>query len=129
MARVRLGELLLMRGLCTREQLSEAWEQKVLYGDRLGTNLLALGILDGPDATGDAERDVEHRGDTADPRPVDRSTLRARRDVVEHELVRALVAVTLREFEDVTHDAVFLELHALDDLSVLHVQAGDDAPG
>lgn len=46
MARVRLGELLLARGLCTREQLSEAWEQKVVYGDRLGTNLLSLGILD-----------------------------------------------------------------------------------
>ena len=44
MARVRLGELLLLRGVCSREQLREAWEQKVLYGDRLGTNLLALGI-------------------------------------------------------------------------------------
>ena len=46
MSRVRLGELLESRGVCTREQLSAAWEHKVLYGDRLGTNLLALGHLD-----------------------------------------------------------------------------------
>jgi hypothetical protein len=44
--RLRLGELLLARGVCTREQLREAWEAKVIYGDRLGTNLLALGLLD-----------------------------------------------------------------------------------
>lgn len=46
MTRVRLGELLLSRGWCTREQLSAAWEQKVLFGDRLGTNLLAAGAVD-----------------------------------------------------------------------------------
>lgn len=46
MTRVRLGELLLSRGICSREQLSEAWEQKVLYGDRLGTSLLAMGVVD-----------------------------------------------------------------------------------
>ena len=44
--RLRLGELLLARGVCTREQLREAWEAKVIYGDRLGTNLLALGLVD-----------------------------------------------------------------------------------
>ncbi len=46
MTRVRLGELLLSRGVCTREQLSAAWEQKVVYGDRLGTSLLAMGVVD-----------------------------------------------------------------------------------
>lgn len=43
--RPRLGELLIANGACTREQLREAWEQKVLYGDRLGTNLLAAGLV------------------------------------------------------------------------------------
>jgi hypothetical protein len=46
MVRPRLGELLLARGVCTRDALIEAWEQKVVYGDRLGTNLLALQHLD-----------------------------------------------------------------------------------
>lgn len=44
--RPRLGELLQARGICTRDQLREAWEAKVIYGDRLGTNLLALGFVD-----------------------------------------------------------------------------------
>lgn len=46
MPRVRLGELLLSRGACTREALAAAWEQQVLFGDRLGTNLLAVNALD-----------------------------------------------------------------------------------
>jgi len=46
MPRVRLGELLLSRGACTREALAAAWEQQVLFGDRLGTNLLAVHALD-----------------------------------------------------------------------------------
>jgi hypothetical protein len=45
-ARPRLGEILLSRAVCTRGQLATAWEQKVLFGDRLGTNLLATGALD-----------------------------------------------------------------------------------
>ena len=44
--RPRLGELLLANGVVSREKLREAWEQKVIYGDRLGTNLLALGAID-----------------------------------------------------------------------------------
>lgn len=45
-ARLRLGELLMSRGICSRERLREAWEQKVIFGDRLGTNLLAVGAID-----------------------------------------------------------------------------------
>lgn len=44
--RLRLGELLLSRGICSRERLREAWEQRVVFGDRLGTNLLAVGAID-----------------------------------------------------------------------------------
>lgn len=44
--RLRLGELLLSRGICTRVRLREAWEQQVVFGDRLGTNLLAVGAID-----------------------------------------------------------------------------------
>lgn len=41
MARLPLGQILIKRGAASREQLMLAWEQKVLFGDRLGTNLLA----------------------------------------------------------------------------------------
>lgn len=40
MAARKIGEILLERGV-PREALSAAWEQKILFGDRLGTNLLA----------------------------------------------------------------------------------------
>jgi len=46
MARPRIGQLLMSQGLCDRETLMHAWEQKVLFGDRLGTNLLAIGAVD-----------------------------------------------------------------------------------
>jgi hypothetical protein len=39
--RPRLGQILMRSGAATREKLVESWEQKVLFGDRLGTNLLA----------------------------------------------------------------------------------------
>jgi hypothetical protein len=44
-ASVRLGELLLQQQLCSRDALKQAWDAKVAYGDRLGTNLLSLGVL------------------------------------------------------------------------------------
>lgn len=40
-----IGELLMKRRVCPRESLALAWEQKVLFGDRLGTNLLAGGYV------------------------------------------------------------------------------------
>ncbi len=67
--------------------------------------------------------------DAADPGAVDGAAVRARGDVVEHELVRALVAVARGEFEDVADHPVVAEAHALDDLAVADVEAGDYAFG
>lgn len=41
-----LGQLLLGAGAVTREQLTTALRQQVIYGARLGTNLLELGLVD-----------------------------------------------------------------------------------
>ncbi len=65
----------------------------------------------------------------AHPVAIHRSAFRARGDVVEHELVRAFVAIARGELEDVAHDAVIAEAHALYDLAVADVEAGDDAFG
>ncbi len=81
------------------------------------------------DAAGDAERDVEHARHAAHPGAIDRAALGARGDVVEHQLVRALVAIARGELQDVADDAVVAEAHALDDLAVAHVEAGDYASG
>jgi hypothetical protein len=37
--------MLIARGVCNNEALREAWEQKILFGDRLGTNLMALNLV------------------------------------------------------------------------------------
>ena len=63
------------------------------------------------------------------PFAIDRPAFGARRDVVEHQLVRPLVAIARSELEDVAHDRVIAEAHALDDLAVADVEAGDDAFG
>src|SRR6185436_8676472 len=88
-----------------------------------------LRVFDGADSAGHAERDVEYPGDTADPVAVDASTLGARGDVVEHDLVGALIAIALGEHQDVAHDLVIAEANALYDLAVADVEAGDDAFG
>lgn len=41
----RLGELLVARGACTAEQVAEALENQVIYGGRIGTNLVELGAV------------------------------------------------------------------------------------
>lgn len=45
-ARPKIGELLWRRGACDRDALVRAWELKVIYGDRLGTNLLAEALVE-----------------------------------------------------------------------------------
>ena len=67
--------------------------------------------------------------DAAHPGSVHRTALGARGDVVEHELVGALVAIARRKLQDVADDAVIAEPHALDDLAVADVQTGDYAFG
>lgn len=43
---LRLGEILVARGACSEAQVGEALEAQVIYGGRLGTNLVELGALD-----------------------------------------------------------------------------------
>jgi hypothetical protein len=45
MAGDRLGEWLVERGLCTQAQVDEAIQSKIVFGGRLGTNLVELGAL------------------------------------------------------------------------------------
>ncbi|ACG72479.1 General secretory system II protein E domain protein [Anaeromyxobacter sp. K] len=44
--RTRLGELLLRAGACTPAAIRDALENQVIFGGRLGTNLLELGAVD-----------------------------------------------------------------------------------
>ena len=42
----KLGRILVAKGLITEEQLEEALKVQVIYGGRIGTNLVELGHLD-----------------------------------------------------------------------------------
>jgi len=44
----KLGEILVEMRACTREQVQEGLENQVIFGGRLGTNLLEIGHLDEP---------------------------------------------------------------------------------
>ena len=88
-----------------------------------------LGIGDAADAARHAERNIQDARNALDPGAIDGASLRARGDVVEHELIGALVAVAARKVEDVPDDAMIVKAHPFDDLAVAHVQAGDYAFG
>lgn len=45
----KIGELLVNEGLITRKQLEEALKSQVIFGGRLGTNLVEMGIVEEPD--------------------------------------------------------------------------------
>ena len=42
----KIGELLVSEGLLTRKQLEEALKCQVIFGGRLGTNLVEMGIIE-----------------------------------------------------------------------------------
>ena len=84
-----------------------------------------LGIAQAADAAGHAEGHVEHGGDAVHPAAIHRAAFGAGGDVVEHQLVGAFVAVAARQLDDLAHDAMIAELHALDDLAVAHIEAGN----
>ena len=106
-SRPRIGELLLARGACTREQLREAWEQKVLYGDRLGTNLLALHAIDEHNlarALGQQHGVHSGYGRVIAPEPsavaLIPKSLAVRRFVVPHHVVDKQLFVMMRDPND-----------------------------
>ena len=73
-------------------------EGRGVHGDLVRAEIQhGFGVGDAADAAGHAERNVEHGRDAVDPRAVDGAPIGARRDVVEHELVGAFVAIARGE--------------------------------
>src|SRR5690606_33583135 len=58
---------------------------------------------------------------------IHRTTFGTCADIIEHQFVCALLAVPVRKFDDLANDPVVAEAHALDDLAVANVEAGDYA--
>src|ERR1700679_3752479 len=81
------------------------------------------------DASGHAERDIQSARHARHPGAVHAAPLRARGNVIEHQLIRTLVAVAGREFQDIADDPMIAKAHALDDHSVADIETGDYAFG
>src|SRR5205085_12507399 len=88
-----------------------------------------LRVRHGANAARDTERNVQNARYPAHPLAIDTAAFGARADVIEDELVRALVAIARRELHDAAHDPVVANAHAFHDLAGAHVEAGDDASG
>ena len=109
MSRPRLGEMLISKGLCDREALREAWEQKILFGDRLGTNLLTQGLIREKDlARVLGEQHGVHSGHGGvihvDPRALELvpKELARRRSVVPHHISERALYVLMMDPNDAT---------------------------
>src|SRR5262249_24306150 len=85
--------------------------------------------LDAADAAADRERDRQLEGDLLHQVHQRPARLQRRADVEEAELVGARGAVGASRFDGIARVAQLLELHALDDAAVLHVEARDDPTG
>src|SRR4030095_3256284 len=85
-----------------------------------------LGLAAGADAARHREGDVDDRADIEHPGHVEAAILGARADVVEDQLVAALVTVAQGMLQYVAGVAMVAELDALDDAAVAHVEAGYD---
>ncbi len=79
------------------------------------------------DAASNTERYIENRSYLADPASIDDSAVRAGRNVIEHQLVGAFLAIAIGQLDDLADNPVIAELNAFDDFAVANVKAGDYA--
>ena len=121
-----------LRAEAGTQGIDELWirEGRGVHGDLLRSRIqhgFSIGYR--PDASRDAEGDIEYARDAPHPGKVHGPAFRACRDVVEHELIRAVVAITNCALQDVPDDLVIAETHTLYDCAVAHVETGNDALG
>ena len=62
-----------------------------------------------------------------EPSVVDAATFGGRCNIIDDDLVSALVAIPARQVRWIAHVHVPFKTHALDDAAVLHIEARDDA--
>ena len=60
--RKKLGDLLLKEGVITNAQLEEALKCQVIFGGKLGTNLIEMGAASEQDVCAGAEPDIRSAG-------------------------------------------------------------------
>jgi len=124
---VRLGELLVRRGLVSEEQLDHALAEQVVSGRRLGAELLRLGMVSERDLIETLAEQVhlpvaDLRLTSPSPEAIDRLPEEAARrlEVVPIRMVGEMLEVAVA---DVLHDALRADLEAAAGCQVIAVLA------
>ena len=114
----KLGEMLVRNGLITREQLDSALEAQLMFGGRLGTNLVELGHIGASTLAEFLSRKLELPA--LDPRALD-SIPPAALACLSAEVAEKLSAIPLRLEHRVLHVAMAdpTDLHVIDELSFI----------
>src|SRR5262249_16732515 len=102
-------------------------ERRSIQADFIGSGVnRGGGVVFGPDAAADRERDEQLPGDTADRLSKCTAALERRGHVENDQLVNAFYVVATGESGRFAGAAQAFEVHALYDLTVANVEAGDD---
>jgi hypothetical protein len=88
-----------------------------------------FGIFDRANSAGDAKRDIQRTRDARHPCALDGASLRACRNIIEHQFIRPFVAVACGELQNITDDAVVAKADAFDHLAVAYIEARNYAFG
>lgn len=89
----KLGDILLKEGLVTQSELDEALKYQVIFGGKLGTNLIEMGVLDEDDITNALSR--LFKVPAATPEEIDHAP-RAALDAIPLELIKKYGVVPIK---------------------------------
>ena len=123
------------RALAAEAQGDLGEQLRSMHGGRIDRDLVCpgleqgAGIVDRADAAADRERNAEARAHALHRLDLVAAALGRRRDVQDHDLVRALALVQGGALRRIAGIAQALEAHALDHAAVADVETGDDPGG
>ena len=76
-----------------------------------------------------AKRDIQRSRHACNPTSIHRAAFGTGGDVIEHQFIGALIAITRGKLQYVADNAVIAEFYAFDDLTVANVKTGNQAFG
>ena len=114
---------------CSPDQV-RVGHRGAVHGDLVGAGLQnQLDVLQGGNAAADRQRDLENRGHLLDPLQPGLPVLEGRGDVQHGQLVRAFLLIEPGVLDGIACILEVHEVNALDDASLLHVEARHDLDG
>jgi len=105
-------------------------ERRRVDGDFFGTGCQnCFSIRQRANSARNAKWDIQRSRHAGDPGSIHRAAFGARGDIVEHQFIGAVIAITRGELQNIADNAMIAELYAFDDLTVAYVKTGNQAFG